>query len=116
MGSGRSGLYNGTRGSRNRLPKNSAQIKHFMRKDVGHLVDNPKNRATLLRVSNDESLYAGTDKWGNKWYIETCKNGGQHWVRVMNGIINEGGYNRSPIEWDSETGLNKNPRKGSMKK
>lgn len=71
----------------------------------GHLADTPKNRETLLRVANDESLYVDTDQWGNRWYIEPCKNGGQHWVRVRNGKINEGGYNRTPIDWNPKTGL-----------
>lgn len=48
MGSGRSGLYYGTQGSRNRLPENPAQIKHIFRKSKGHLANNSRNRKTLL--------------------------------------------------------------------
>ena len=75
MGSGRSGLYNGTQGNRNRLPKNPAQIKHIFRKSKGHLADNSKNRKTLLDLINNESYYVGTDKDDCKWYIKTAKNG-----------------------------------------
>ena len=105
MGSGRSGIYSGTHGSRNFLPKNDAQIKHIFRKDKGHLCDTPKNRKTLQRIANDKTLLWGTDKHGKEWYIEPCKNGGQHWVTVKNGKIQDGGYNRSPIEWNPDTGL-----------
>lgn len=43
MGSGRSGRYYTTHGSRNALPKNKAQMRHIFRKGKGHLVDTPKN-------------------------------------------------------------------------
>lgn len=36
-------------------------------------------------------------------------NGRQIWVRSQNGVINEGGRNDTPKQWDTETGLNKNP-------
>lgn len=105
MGSGRSGIYNGTLGSRNSLPKNAAQIKHIFRKDKGHLCDTPKNRKTLQRIANDESLFVLTDIHGKKWYIEKCKNGGQHWVTVKDGKIQDGGYNRTPVPCNPKTGL-----------
>ncbi len=76
MGSGRSGLYYGTQGSRNRLPENPAQIKHIFRKSKGHLANNSRNRKTLLDLINDSSCYVGTDKDGCKWYIKIAKNGG----------------------------------------
>ncbi|MCR5622470.1 MAG: hypothetical protein K6G18_11540 [Treponema sp.] len=105
MGSGRSGNYSGTHGSRNSLPKNKAQIKHIFRKGGGHLVDTSKNRKTLERIANNKKLYKGTDIYGKKWYIEPCKNGGQHWVSVKNGKIQDGGYNRTPVPWNGKTGL-----------
>lgn len=111
MGTGRSGLYNTTYGSRNKLPKNTAQIKHIFRKSKGHLVNNSKNRKTLLDLINNESYYVGTDKDGCKWYIRLAKNGAQYWAKVKNGNLSNGGYNRSPKPWDEETGLNKNPNK-----
>ncbi|MBQ5472298.1 MAG: hypothetical protein IIT58_09915 [Treponema sp.] len=106
-----SGLFSGTSGSTghssaiNSLPTNPSQLSHIFRRTSGHLVDTAKNRATLQRIANDPSLYVGTDKHGNDWYVETCRNGGQHWVSVRNGVIQNGGYNRTPIEWNPSTGL-----------
>lgn len=107
---------------KNDEPKNTFYVDpsksaHIFGHRKGHLVDTPKNRETLLRVANDESLYRGTDEHGNRWYVEPCGNGGQHWVRVRNGKINEGGYNRTPKKWNPKTGLNraerpKNPLEG----
>ena len=111
MGSGRSGIYTGTKGCQNRLPTNDSQLKHIFRKSKGHLCDTPKNRKTIVDLVNDESNYRGTDKDGCKWYIKIAKNGGQYWAKVKNGIVSNAGYNRSPIEWDDDTGLCKNPYK-----
>lgn len=117
MGSGRSGRYNGTRGSgaksKNVLPKKDAQIKHIFRKSKGHLCNTPKNQKTIIDLINDESNYKGTDKDGCKWYIKKGKNGSQYWAKVFNGIVSDAGYNRSPLDWDDETGLCKNPKKQS---
>ena len=35
--------------------------------------------------------------------------------RYQNGIINEGGQNKTPRNWDNETGLNNNPVKRRKK-
>ena len=110
MGSGRSGRYNGTHGSqkktyKTKLPKNDSQLKHIFRKTKGHLADTSKNRKTLLDLANDESHYKGKDALGRKWYVKTAKNGAQYWVWTKNGVIGDGGYNRSPKEWNDETGL-----------
>lgn len=113
MGSGRSGRYYTTHGSRNALPRNKAQMRHIFRKGKGHLVDTPKNRRTISDLINAESSYKGTDKNGCKWYIKKAKNGAQYWAKVFNGIVSDAGYNRSPLEWDDETGLCKNPKKQS---
>lgn len=88
---------------KNMFYKDKSKDAHIFAKRPGHLTDTPKNRATLLRVANDESFYYGTDSHGNMWYIESCGNGGQHWVRVRNGKINEGGYNRTPKKWNPKT-------------
>ena len=95
---------------RNTFYEDNSKSRHIFAKREGHLVDTPKNRATLLRVANDETLYRGTDIWWNKCYIEQCGNGGQYWVRVRNGKINEGGYNRTPIKWNIKTGLYKSTK------
>ena len=81
----------------------------------GHLADTQKNRDTISKIANDDSFFVGTDQWGNDWYVEPLKNGGQHWAQVKDGIIFEGGYNRSPKDWDPKTGL-KSPVKPSGKK
>lgn len=95
---------------KNTFYEDPSKSAHIFGKRKGHLVDTPKNRETLLRIANDESLYRGTDEHGNRWYVERCGNGGQHWVRVRNGKINEGGYNRVPKEWNPKTGLNRAER------
>ncbi len=108
-----SGLFSGTSGSSgsssastiNSLPTNPSQLSHIFRRASGHLVDTAKNRATLQRIANNPSFFMGTDKHGNDWYVETCRNGSQHWVSVRHGVIQNGGYNRTPIEWNPSTGL-----------
>lgn len=100
----------------NRITTNPSQLKHIFAARPGHLADTQKNRDTISRIANDASLYAGTDQWGNRWYIEPLGNGGQHWAEVdSSGIIWDGGYNRSSIEWNPKTGL-KSPVKPSGKK
>ena len=108
-----SGLFSGTSGSSggghsstsNSLPTNPSQLSHIFRRTRGHLVNTARNRATLQRIANDPSLFMGTDIHGNDWYVETCRNGGQHWVTVRHGVIQNGGYNRTPIDWNPNTGL-----------
>ena len=51
----------------------------------------------------------------NSWNIETTDSGAQNWVRYQKGIINEGGQNKTPRNWDNETGLNNNPVKRRKK-
>ena len=51
----------------------------------------------------------------NSWNIETTDSGAQNWVRYQKGIINEGGQNKTPRKWDTETGLNNNPVKRRKK-
>ena len=100
----------------NRLTTNDSQLKHMFGVRPGHLADTEKNRDTISRIANDDSCYMGTDQWGNKWYVEPLKNGGQHWAEVdKNGTIWDGGYNRTPIEWNPDTGL-KRPTRPSGKK
>ena len=82
-----------------------AKSAHIFGNRKGHLVDTPKNRETLLRVANDEKFCVGKDAWGKTWYVEHLRDGGQHWVNVYNGKIQDGGYNRIPKPWDEKTGL-----------
>ena len=99
----------------NRLTSNPAQLKHMFSVRPGHLADTKKNRETISRVANNDSFYVGKDQWGNDWYVEPLKNGGQHWTQVRDGIIFEGGYNRTPQPWNPKTGL-KSPTKTTGKK
>ncbi len=95
----------------NTLPKNDAQIKHIFGNRKGHLPETVDNKKLLESIANDKSAYKGTDKYGNEWYIKLDSKGRQIWVRVRKGVINEGGRNDIPLNWDSETGLNYNPFK-----
>lgn len=99
----------------NRLPSAPGQLKHIFAVRSGHLADTPKNRDTLSILANDQDCYKGRDKWGNDWYIRTLGNGGQHWVEVRDGIIFEGGYNRTPKEWNPETGLKSKEKPSTIK-
>lgn len=88
------------------LPTNDSQLKHiFTTTKKGHLTDTPKNKQTLLNLANDKSTYKGTDKLGKEWHIKPAKNGGQYWVWIKNGVIGDGGYNRTPLSWNDSTGL-----------
>lgn len=120
MGSGESGLYNGTvqagqedsTSQKISFPSNDAQIKHIFRKrDGGHLTDTEENRKKILELANDENCYVGTDKYGNKWNVRIDDDGYQLWVEYRNEIIQEGGRNRISKKWNAETGLNKPPYK-----
>ena len=90
----------------NRLPiDNPSQMKHIFAAKPGHLPDTPKNRSTLVRVANTESLYLGTDRRLNRWYAEK-KDRGQYWAEVnQKKVIWDGGYNETPRLWNPETGL-----------
>ena len=112
MGSGLHGGFGNTKGSETKkvsLPKNKSQLDHIFRNASGHLPDTPENRKLLSDLANDESKYRGNDKWGNSWNIRENADGTQDWTRHQNGVINEGGRNLTPINWDPETGLNHNP-------
>lgn len=100
----------GMAGGNVRFPQNDSQVKHIFRKKDGHIDDTPENRSLLENVANNENNYMGTDKYGNRWYSQMIENIGQVWVRVRDGIINNGGINNPPRDWNGETGLN-NPLK-----
>ncbi len=95
------------------LPPNNGQIKHIFRNAPGHLADTPQNRAMLLNLANDASKYIGTDSNGNSWNAEIMPDGSQNWVRYRNGTIINGGNGYPPRQWDSESGLNSNPKKNN---
>lgn len=93
----------------NRLPQSDSQLNHIFGDRPGHLTDTPKNRQLLLNVANNKRNLIGIDKRGHSWFVETDNLGRQIWAETRNGIIQEGGRNDTPREWDNETGLNKNP-------
>lgn len=108
------GGFGGTGG--NSLPPNPSQTRHIFGDRPGHLPDTPRNRQTLVELANDEGCRLGTDKYGNTWYARMEPDSSQTWVTVRDGVIQEGGRNGSPHPWDSETGLNRNPKKNAFKK
>lgn len=116
MSKSSSGLFSGTKGSKNSLPKNKSQINHIFAKRPGHLKNTPKNQKTLIDLINNKSNFKGTDKDGCDWYIKKGKNGSQYWAKVYKGVLSDGGYNKSPKNWDPDTGLCKNPFKKGGKK
>lgn len=93
------------------LPKGDAQLEHIFGHRAGHLPDTPENRQKLVDLANDDSKYVGDDKYGNSWSSQTESDGSQTWVRYRDGIINEGGNNKTPRVWDPDTGFNNNPFK-----
>ena len=119
MGAGQSDLYKGTYGDnpdnipdelkeKVKMPKNDAQLKHFMRDEPGHLPDTPENREMLVNLANDPKYHMGKDRYGNEWHVRNNADGTQDWVRHQNQVINEGGRNQAANPWDPETGLNRN--------
>ncbi|MDD6694013.1 MAG: hypothetical protein PUE38_06580 [Olsenella sp.] len=108
------GGFGGTTG--NSLPPNHSQTKHIFGDRPGNLPDNPRNRQTLVELANDKSSRLGTDKYGNTWHARMEPDGSQTWVTVRGGVIQEAGRNDSPHPWDSETGLNRSPKKNAFKK
>lgn len=97
------------RGDGNRLPPNGSQLAHIFDDRPGHLPDTPRNRQLLLDLVNDRDNFRGFDVYGNDWYIEIDSQGRQLWGQTRDGIIQEGGRNDTPLDWDDRTGLNRNP-------
>lgn len=92
------------------LPDEKSQLNHIFSNRPGHLPDTPQNRERLINLANDNQKFVGKDKYGNSWNVSNTSDG-QLWVRHQNGKINEGGINKVPRNWNSETGLNDNPIK-----
>lgn len=83
-----------------KLPDNQSQLRHYFANRAGHA---PCNQNQLLELLNNENTYIGTDKWGNKWHAENLPDGTQPWANQRNGIMNEGGVNKSEWVWDDVT-------------
>lgn len=87
-----------------KYPSNESQIKHIMRNEKGHLIDNARNRSLLIKLSQDKSAFLGKDKNGNEWYSKRLGSK-QLWVIVRNDIIQNGGLNDKPLKFIPELGL-----------
>ncbi len=87
-----------------KFPSNESQIKHIMRNEKGHLIDNARNRSLLIKLSQDKSAFLGKDKNGNEWYSKRLGSK-QLWVIVRNDIIQNGGLNDKPLKFIPELGL-----------
>ena len=61
----------------------------------------------LESVANSQDYFLGCDKYGNEWYTRKLPDGTSVWVQVRNGNIFEGGINKTPKEWNPDTGLKK---------
>jgi filamentous hemagglutinin len=88
-----------------RFPEKPGQVRHIFRDAPGHLADTPANRTLLKEIADDASATLGTDKFGNVWSARTLQDGTQVWVQTRNGVIQNGGLNKTPRVFNSETGL-----------
>ena len=77
-----------------KMPNKRSQIMHIMANRKGHLIDTPANRKILETISDNESNYIFTNHNGNRVYAKVV-NGNQYWVYTRNGIIQDGGINKS---------------------
>ena len=59
----------------------------------------------LEDVANNPVNRLGSDRYENVWYAEIQPDGRQIWARVRNGVIDDGGINDSPLQFNPETGL-----------
>jgi hypothetical protein len=100
--------HNRKKANRNVLPTNNSQINHIFRNKEGHLLDTPKNRQSLIRVSNNMKNFLGTDARGNSWYSKISQDTTQTWVETRRGTIRNGGINTRIKDFDLMTGLKQN--------
>lgn len=91
--------------TKNFLPEQSAQLNHIFAKRKGHLENNPSNQKKLLKLINNDRYWFGTDIYNCQWYIKSSEEGGQFWAKVYNHKLSDGGYNKIPRKWNSDTGL-----------
>ena len=72
---------------------------------AGHLPDTPQNRKLLQDIANDPKTTLGPDKHGNVWSAKNLDDGTQVWTQSRNGETINGGLNKTPRVYSSETGL-----------
>lgn len=79
----------------------------MFRDDVGHLANTIENQQALVKLTNSPANSLGTDRFGNQWFAEMRPDGTQLWGSVRKGVIQNGGLNTTPRDFDSNTGLSK---------
>ena len=94
-----------------RPDRQELQLNHIFANRSGHLSDTPENRQKIIDLTNDNKNSVGTDKHNIDWYASTDDDGSQLWAKVHNNTISDAGKNNSPIKFDTESGLNNNPKK-----
>lgn len=78
----------------------------------GHMADTSANRKLLSDLANNPAAQLGTDKFGLSWSAQSLPDGTQAWVQIRNGQIWNGGINKTPQVFNSETGLASSTRPG----
>jgi hypothetical protein len=89
----------------NMLPTNPSQLRHIFRDDPGHLSDTPENRRALSHLVNNPENRMGIDRFGNEVYVGQGPDGRQLWGFVRNGVLQNGGINDEPWEYQDGFGL-----------
>ena len=79
----------------------------MFRDDVGHLANTIENQQALVKLTNSPANSLGTDRFGNQWFAEMRPDGTQLWGSVRKGVIQNGGLNTTPRDFDSNAGLSK---------
>lgn len=74
---------------------------HIFRDAEGHFQQGTAgNRQILIDVANQPRNFAGRDRYGNDWFMETRADRTQVWVHVRGDKITNGGLNSTPKEAD----------------
>ncbi len=68
------------------------------------------NSLSSYDVSNDSKTTLGSDKHGNEWSAKILDDGTQAWTQSRNGEVINGGVNKEPRDYNSETGLSSSTR------
>ncbi|MGN9163740.1 hypothetical protein ACTNDY_00445 [Tissierellaceae bacterium HCP3S3_D8] len=110
-GTGDPNKENKKKDKKDKIRINEKQKDHIFRDADGHFAeDNLSNRQKLEDVVNNGENYLGKYRFGNDWYTKTSVDGTQTWGKVRNGSIENGGINKIPRSYNSQTGLS-NPIK-----
>ncbi len=77
------------------FPPNKAQYGHIMANRDGHLPDTPENRELLKEAGSNPENYVRNQN-GKELYAQQQPDGTEIWVEVSNGVIQNGGVNKTP--------------------